>query len=495
MPDMPGPNTAALDRLLQDVAREVRARRAEFFALRGLFVGAVAGAVPLIFRESLGPLALWLALAGLLGAAVVGGLLGALRRVGTPEAARLADRGYGFEDRVATTLEWARRPDRSPLVDALVADTLARVGRRERRRLVARRFPREARFVPVPLVLGLVLALAPPIPLPKGGLPSFSVAREDDEEQTRDRAGRLETDSRPRPSKRDPFPRADVQERTLAPRTGGGGQTQAGDLAAAFKDTSLATKSPDFNSFLRKGDERIRMLEQVDRLPDLKRDFTQSQYKMVFQKAKELRGGLRPDQVSPQRLRELLNEMERLGRKGGGGQGSMGGDIAEGLEALEGGQSERAMEAMERALGKMRLLEDQARDGKSLRGGRESDRRGGPRGRDGRAGGGPGEEGDWPEGEGSLPGRGKSSNPKGDPTQRLRGNPFDVGVEGEARAGRREGYDTNLLGRGAHMPSRMQYLGVVGQYRKMMEEAIAREQVPRDHRTHIKQYFQSLDER
>jgi hypothetical protein len=495
MPDTPGPNTAALDRLLQDVARQVRARRAEFFALRGLFVGAVAGAVPLVFRESLGPPALWVAVACLVAGAVVGGLLGAFRGVAAPEAARLADRGYGFEDRVATTLEWARHPDRSPLVDGLVADTLSRVARRERRRLVARRFPREARFVPVPLVLGLVLALAPPIPLPKGGLPSFSVTREDDEEQATDRAGRLETDSRPRPSKRDVFPRADMQERTLAPRTGGGGQAQAGDLAAAFKDTSLAMKSPDFNSFLRKGDDRIRMLEQVDRLPDLKRDFTQSQYKMVFQKAKELRGGLRPDQVSPQRLRELLNEMERLGRKGGGGQGSMGGDIAEGLEALEGGQTERAMEAMERALGKMRQLDDQGRDGKSLRGGRENDRRGGSRGRDGRAGGGPGEEGDWPEGEGSLPGRGKSANPKGDPTQRLRGNPFDVGVEGEARAGRKEGYDTNLLGRGAHMPSRMQYLGVVGQYRKMMEEAIAREQVPRDHRTHIKQYFQSLDER
>jgi hypothetical protein len=495
MPDTSPPTHAALARLIQDVAHEVRRRRAEFFALRGLFVGAVLGALPLIFRETLGARALWIAGGCLLAGALGGALFGATRRVSPQEAARLADRGYGFEDRVATTLEWASHPDRSPLVAALVADTLGRVAGRPRQRLVTRRFPREARFVPVPLVLGLVLALAPPIPLPKGGLPSFSVTREEDEEQTRDRAGRLETDAKPRAPKRDVFPRADVQERTLAPRTGGGGPSQAGDLSAAFKDTSLASKSPDFNSFLKKGDERIRMLEQVDRLPDLQKDFTQSQYKMVFQKAKELRGGQRPDQVSPQKLRELLTEMERLGRKGGGGQGSMGGDIAEGMEALEGGQTERAMEAMERALGKMRQLDDQGKDGKGLRGGRESDRRGGARGRDNRAGGGPGDEGDWPEGEGSLPGRGKSPTPKGDPTARLRGNPFDVGVEGESRSGKKDGYDTNLLGRGAHMPSRMQYLGVVGQYRKMMEEAIAREQVPRDHQTHIKQYFQSLDER
>src|SRR5262249_42291773 len=108
---------------------------------------------------------------------------------------------------------------------------------------------------------------------------------------------------------------------------------------------------------------------------------------------------------------------------------------------------------------------------------------------------GPGDESDFPEGEGLFAGRGKSPNPKGDPSQRLRGNPFDVGVEGESRAGRKEGFDTNLLGRGANMPSRLQYLGVIGQYRKMMEEAIAGEQVPRDFQTQVKQYFQSLDER
>jgi hypothetical protein len=68
-------------------------------------------------------------------------------------------------------------------------------------------------------------------------------------------------------------------------------------------------------------------------------------------------------------------------------------------------------------------------------------------------------------------------------------------VEGEARAGRKEGFDTNLLGRGANMPSRLQYLGLVGQYRKMMEESIAREQVPRDFQGQVKQYFQSLDEK
>ena len=58
------------------------------------------------------------------------------------------------------------------------------------------------------------------------------------------------------------------------------------------------------------------MLEQTDRMPDLQSDFTNSQYKMVYRKSKALTGGLRPDQISPQKLRELLEEMERLGPQG-----------------------------------------------------------------------------------------------------------------------------------------------------------------------------------
>ena len=94
-----------------------------------------------------------------------------------------------------------------------------------------------------------------------------------------------------------------------------------------------------------------------------------------------------------------------------------------------------------------------------------------------------------------MPGKGKSASPKGEPSQRLRASPYDVGVEGESRRGRKDGMDTNLTGRAGQMPSRLQYLGVIGQYRKMMEDAIAREAVPRDYHSQIKDYFQALDER
>jgi hypothetical protein len=485
------PDVTVLKAAVADVSRQIRVRRAEFYGLRGLFGGALAALLPLGLRDSLGWSGFLWAGACLAAGGVVGAVAGYFMRLPTGEAARLADRGYGLQDRIATAIEWVDRPDRTPLVEALVADAVARVEAMRGGRIIPRRIPREARFIPVPLVVGIALALAPAIPLPQGALPSMSGTRQEDEEKMQERAGSLESQDRPNAAKREEARRAEVQERTFGPRAGAGGPSQPGDLSAVFKDTALAGQSSDFNAFLKKGDERIRMLEQIDRLPDLQRDFTQSQQRMVFQKAKALKGGLKGDQFSPDKLRELLREMERLGRKG---DPSYQGDLNEGMEALEGGQSDRAMEAMERALNKLRAMEEKGRDGKSLRGGREDERRSGRRGERG-PGGSPGDEGDWPEGEGSLPGKGKSGSPKGDPSQRLRTNPFDVGVEGEARAGRKDGMDTNLVGRGGSMPSRLQYLGVLGQYRKQMEEDIVREQVPRDYHGQVKDYFKALDER
>ncbi|OLA95455.1 MAG: hypothetical protein AUH20_06125 [Candidatus Rokubacteria bacterium 13_2_20CM_69_15_2] len=478
----------AIEVLVRRVARQVGVRRAEHWGLRGAFWGALLAAAVLAFKAVLGLAALVLAPALVLLGALAGAAYGLARRVAPRDAARLADRAFGLADRVATALEWADHPDRTPLVDALVADTVARVLALEPRQIVRRVIPLEGRWLPAPLLAGLVLALAPAIHLPTGTILDFTPSAE--QEQHEDRASTEMTAERSRPLPRDPLKRPSFEERDFAQRTGTGSGSTAGDLSAIFKDTALSNQRPDFNSFLKKGDERLRLLEQVDRLPDLQSDFTTTQYKMVFRKSKSLMSGLSPD-ISPQKLRELLDEMERLGRKGG----NWSSDASEGMDALEGGQTDRALEAMQRALDKMRAMEEAGRSGKSLRGGRENER--GARGRE-RARGGEGvgpEDQDFGEGEGLLPGKGRSTMPKGDPTARVRGNPYDVGVEGESRRGRKDGYDTNLTGRAGSMPSRLMYLGVVGQYRKMMEDAITREQVPRDYHDQIRNYFQALDER
>jgi hypothetical protein len=484
---MAGRGTDPLDGLLQRVAGQVRWRRAESYALRGGFWGAVAALVALVLRGLLGPWAPWLAGAAVLAGLGAGAAWGLLRRVSAVDAARLADRAFGLEDRVATAWEYRQEAERSALVHALLADTLARVSQVRWRPVVGRVWPREVRWLPVPVALALAVTLAPPLPLPTGG--RLHAPSPEESEAPRERAsGDLAQQDRRTPP-RDAIKRAPLRERDWTPRGAAGGPSAAGDLSAVFKDTSLAAQRPDFSSFLKKGDERLKLLEQVDRLPDLQADYTASPYKVVFRKARTLLGGLRPDQISPEKLRELLQEMERLGRKGGGG--GLGSEVAEGMEALEYGEHDRALQAMEKALNKLRAMEEAQRAGRSLRGSRESPGRGREPGL-----GGPGaDEGDFGEGAGLLPGKGRSPASKGEATARLRATPYDVGVEGETRPGRKEAYDTNLTGRAARMPSRLAYFGLIGQYRRAMEDALAREQVPRDYHDQIRDYFQSLDER
>ena len=477
----------ALDRLVREVASQVRWRRAEHYGLRGLFWGAVAAVALLLFRTPLGPWAVAAAVAVLTLGTVVGALIGLLQRVSPADAARIADRAFGLADRLSTALEWADREERTRMVDSLVADATARVESLQSRQVISRILPRETKLLPIPAVLAVVLALAPPVPLPTVSLPDFSRATEKEEARERGDGNLLE--DRARPLAKDKVQKPVFEERDWNQKGATGAAATAGDLSAIFKDTSLANQRPDFNSFLKKGDERLKMLEQVDRIPDLQSDFTSSQYKMVFKKSKELKSGGLRDTVSPQKLKELLEEMERLGRKNQGGWGQ---DVSEGMEALEGGQTDKAMEAMQKALDKMRAQDEARRGGKNLRGGREADRRSGREG--GRGEGGP-EDQDFGEGEGSMPGKGKSGSPKGEASQRLRANPYDVGVEGETRKGKKDGFDTNMTGRAGKMNSRLSYMGVIGQYKKAMEDAISREQIPRDFHGQIRDYFQALDER
>jgi hypothetical protein len=476
-----------LDRLVRRVAAQVRRRRAEHHALRGAFWASLPALVVVALKGPIGPRAVAIAVALVVAGILGGALWGLLKRTNATDAARLADRAFGLEDRVATALEWAERPDRTPLVDALVSDAIARVSALSPRTIVRRIVPREARFLPVSALVVLVLALAPPVPMPSGRLPDFTPGAEDEEKEARAGSGVLEQRS-PR-EVRDKLRPPSFEEREFSARSGAAAASTAGDLSAVFKDTSLASQRPDFNSFLKKGDDRLKLLEQVDRLPDLASDFTTSQYKMVFKKSKALANGMNPKDISPKKLKELLEEMERLGRKGG----NWSGEVGEGMDALEGGQSDKAMEAMQKALDKMRAQEDAQRSGKGLRGGRDTER-GSGRER-GRGEGGGAEDQDFGDAEGLLPGKGRSPSPKGEASRRLQASPYDVGVEGESRRGRKDGYDTNMTGRGGQMGSRLQYLGVIGQYRKMMEDAITRESVPRDYHSQIKDYFQALDER
>ena len=125
-----------IEGLLRRVRREIRLRRAEYYGLRGVFWGAVAAVAVLLAKHAVGAKAPWIAAGLMVLGALAGVLVGAWRRIKRGDVARVADRAFGLDDRVATTLEWAGRPDRTPLVDGLVTDTVARIERLQLKRVV-----------------------------------------------------------------------------------------------------------------------------------------------------------------------------------------------------------------------------------------------------------------------------------------------------------------------------------------------------------------------
>jgi hypothetical protein len=480
----------ALRVTVQRVGRLIRQRRALFYGLRGLVWGLGVAVLPVLLQALVGPYAWPLAWGSAAGGLLLGLAYGLALRIPPHDAARLTDRAFGLHDRVATALELVGTADATPLGPAVVRDAERHVAGLDLRRVVGWRWPREIRLVPLPVLALVALVYLPPIPLPEELLPPLR-APEPQEPETA-KAGAPEVLERKAARKSERAERVELQEREYAQRQNPTNEQARGDLAAVFKDTSVAQKRPDFSSFLKQGDERLRMLERPDALPDLQRDFTQTPYKVMFRKSRSLMGGMDARQMNPERLRQLLEEMNRMGRRGGGqpgGDGDWGQDLMEGSQALEQGQMDRALGAMERALSKMRALEERERGGKGLEGGRDREQRG--------RRGGPGEgEGDFGDMEGgSLPGKGTNPGWRGDPTQRLGQAPIDMGVEGQMRRGRKEAYDTNMVGRGAQNPSRLPYMSVYSQYRKMMEDALAKESIPFDYRTQVKEYFQALEER
>src|SRR5512132_129556 len=99
-----------LRRLVGSVAAQVRWRRAEHHALRGAFWSLLPALVVLFFKGPVGPIALPVAAGLLVAGALLGALWGVTRRTPIADAARLADRAFGLDDRIATALEWADRP-------------------------------------------------------------------------------------------------------------------------------------------------------------------------------------------------------------------------------------------------------------------------------------------------------------------------------------------------------------------------------------------------
>ena len=476
--------SSALQDLLGRISVEIRLRRAESGAWRGAFWGSLIAVLIYAVRGALGDSAPLLALLTMGIAMFIGAAAGAARRIAPLVPARLADQAFGLHDRLATALE--RSQGRSASVAALDAVLLADAARhaekvqaQPRVRVVPRHLPREARLVVLPLLAVAVLAQLPPLHAPASLLQGLITKKGDDERTTASIVDRLKLlgDELLR---RAPAPPQEAEQRAAEEAKSAASET------SQFKDRALGKRDMDFASFMKNGDDRLKVLEHSDKLPDLQSDFASSNYRALMKKSQELTSGSGAGKLSQAKLGQILREMERLGKKSG--DDGFNEEVRNAMQDLDEGRMDEAMEGMQDALGKLRKSEEQQRASKMLRGG--PDGKGGERYLE------RGENGEPGQDKMERPGYGeasKGSNSTGSPTARLRSTPYDAGIQG-SRRGRNPGVDTQMTSRPGAAGAQLQYLGEVGQYRRLMEDAITREQIPRDYHNQIRDYFKSLQE-
>jgi hypothetical protein len=189
-----------------------------------------------------------------------------------------------------------------------------------------------------------------------------------------------------------------------------------------------------------------------------------------------------------EQIERLLSELGQSGQRFGGG--GLGDDLMSEFEG-QGGSPDKMMDALARALNRLRDRDEAGRGrGRNLR---QSPSRQSGSGQN--QGDGDSERGEDGAPGGSLPGTGKSLQNQGEATARIGGDKQEAFLEGDLREGQMEAYDTNLSGPGAENPSRLPYMDVFSQYRKMMEEALTKEPIPFNYREQVKEYFRSLENR
>lgn len=467
----------------------IRILRGARLAVRGLTICLLLS-LPLLLARGLLPLPAPLLLGALGMVGVIGGFgAGLLRRLDAFDAARLLDGRLSLQDRLATGVELARRPARGPVELAALAEAAAILP--DVRRALPLHLPaRDLAFAGAALGAVLLLLALPPV--------SWDRTLVAERPEAPAAVG-----EEPAPERKAPEPPrvagsalADV----VKPRDRGMSQSfvppthVGGEGAAEFRDTPLSGRRPDFGSFIREGDDRLKLLGKPGSIPDLKQDFTRTPYQVAVGRMREMLGERSLKDLSAEELRHLLSEMDRMARRSG--SGLYADDFSGESEGGMSGAREEALRNLERALSQLRERDEgggagRRRDGRDLEGGGRLPPLGGEEG---------GEALDGSEADldgmgdaGSLPGTGPSPSTRGRPTPRLRGGSVDTTLRGQLRDGQTESYNTNVVGRGDRGASRLPHTQVLTRYRQMMEEALTKEPIPPDYREQVKKYFDALE--
>lgn len=475
-----------IERTLRRLSRRLRLVRAVTAASRLFVVGLALALVPLLAKNLLPASAPWAAAGLAAGLAILGFLYGWLLPARAPFLARLADRRLGLKERLTCAVEHLARREATEIAQAQLAETAIRIRTVRPRAAFPFRLMPEARIAGPLAALALALTLLPPIPLrlPEPGeappTPDVNVA---ESSEGRPLEQKLATPALPK----EMFPKSPEQDIQRGPLSS---HSQQGDQAAVFRDTKMSQQRPDFGSFVKQGDERLKMLGRADAIPDLRRDFTQNPYQVMIRSMQQQLTAGRLQGLTWEQIERLMSELGQTEQQMG--ENGIADDLMQEMDGQRDGSPDKMMSALSRALNRLRDRDEAARGkGKGLR---DAPSRKGGDGKGEGNGEGDGGRDDGSPG-GSAPGTEKSLQTRGDPTQRIEGEKQDSNLEGDPRDGRTEAYDTNLSGLGVQNRSRLPYLDLFSQYRKQMEEALTKEPIPFSYREQVKEYFKALEPR
>jgi hypothetical protein len=462
--------------------RRVRALAA---GSRFLVLGLAGAAVACLGKGYL-PAWPWVAGGIALGLGMIGVGYGLLLPVRPAHVARLADTRLDLKERLTAALEHLRHEETGDLARAQVAETAARLRRVRLQDAFPIRFAPEARLAGPLLALVIGVGLLPPIAVEFAS--DTPPATRPEGEPAENREQPLEQQLAKAETPKAIAPKTEQQDSPIGPRAP---RTEAGDEKAVFRDTKMSQQRPDFGSFVKQGDDRLKMLARPENLPDLQRDFTQNPYQvMIHRMQNQIKSG-NMQGLSWDQIEKLLSDLGQGEQRGGNGATD---DLLQELQKDGKGSPDRMLSALSRAL--KRRGQDPGGQGS----GKGKDLREAPSRQSGEGAGqgeGDGKNGGKEDGQpgGSQPGTERSLQTRQDPTTRIGGDKQDTTLDGEGRAGRMEAYDTNLSGKGEKAPSQLPYLSVFSRYKKMMEEALAKEPIPLSYREQVKQYFKTLEPR
>jgi hypothetical protein len=471
-----------IQRALRRLSRRLRLVRAATAASRFVVAGLALALVPLLLKGVLPDVWPWWAGGCVAGLTAFGLLYGAMLRVRPNHMARLADRHLGLKERITTSVEHLSAAEPSDMIRAQVAETADRVRGLRVRDAFPLRLGMEARVAGPLAALALGLALLPPLPI---RLPEPDETPSPPATAVAEKAGERAVEQKLAPPTlpKEVLPQAERQDAVRGPLAP---HAPHGDQAAVFRDTKMSQQRPDFGSFIKQGDDRLKLLARPEALPDLQRDFTQSPYQVMIRRMQEqLRAGSLQG-LTWEQIERLMSELGQTEQRMGGGS-DIADELMREMEGQGGRASDKMLSALSRAMNRLRDRDAAARGkGRELRDAPAGRGAGEATGEGGRDDGAPG---------GSAPGTEKSLQTRGDATPRIGGDKQDSALDGDPREGPTEAYDTNLSGLGAQTPSRLPYLDVFSRYKRMMEEALTKEPIPFSYREQVKEYFKALEAR